>query len=307
MNSGETSTTYKEAAAHKLGYAQEFRQMLREHPGVIKTGFNLMAKAEKEYNPPETQVGINAYAYDHSKERWYLTKRVRGSTIQELAPPLMQYHEDTGTRGPLFVPGETQIDKETGLEVTLLGTSNRVLTGPQNRFIRYDRSQYFKMGLDSKDFFVKKSQATITPGGAEFRDTLRVKTALKPFNNVRVVEPQLGYSDKNISLYVSKWDEFDLAGYYPFAMLWYGGPNDYGKYIPGDKEDSFVLSGGTVVAKKQIDQIEAHLKDQGINIIDLAGNTFYNLETGQFVLLDVTLNETTKEGLNQKEPLDYQY
>src|SRR5438309_11245544 len=54
----------------KLAYANEFRQMLRRHPGVVKSALQLSQRAEQEYNPGDFQYFDYTLRWNKEINNW---------------------------------------------------------------------------------------------------------------------------------------------------------------------------------------------------------------------------------------------
>lgn len=66
-------TTF-EGTQRKLAYTNEFRQILREHPGIIRTALTLTQKAEDEYKPDNLRVGLYELSWDKESSSWHTVK-----------------------------------------------------------------------------------------------------------------------------------------------------------------------------------------------------------------------------------------
>lgn len=270
----------------KLGYKNEFRQLLREHAGIIKTAIALSQRAEEQYDPPDTLWGGVLCHWNKEKTEWEQVSYF-GRVYPEPKPFSFQ-------RGIILKPGQPQSDSATGLEVTALGISRRDFTPlTLRRVIRVDRASYFKMSKGSKAFFVKKSTATINPGFEEFSNAELMRNALNDLGDVKVVDAQLGYQDSYHSWYVSDWE--DLQGF--VATNVFGGLNpinEYGEIVPDRK---FMSPEEYREVIKVKERIRVKAKAAGIEILDLNANLFYNPRTKKYVLLDITAVEGDR--LNQ--------
>ena len=275
----------------KLGYNTEFRQMLRKHPGIIKTAMQLSKKAEDDYSPQDSLWGVVPMHWDREKKRWY---EVREVDPADDTPDIPIQH--SSQRGIMLKPGENQIDPVTGLEVTLLGTSDREWRPAPRHVSRIDKSSYFKMSLGENAFFVKKSTATTNPGFDEFSNTLRASEALKGLADyVEVVEMQLGYQDNQQSWYISKWRD-DLVNLVATTDVGTLDPiTDYGEIIPND--EFFLENKEYEAIANAKNMIRTKLEEAGMDIHDLNSNLFYNQKTKKWVLLDVTVGDSSR--LNQ--------
>ncbi len=264
----------------RLGYAKEFRRMLREHPRILKTAIQLTQKAEDEYTSLNVQVGRFEVQWNKDETRFDIIKL--DGKEQESQPYSLG-------RGVLLAPGKTLKDEENGLEVTVLGKINVSRPGKTRNI-----STYLKMKLGDQVFFVKKSVATNNPGYREFKNSGRVRAALHDLENLGVVEAQMGYDDDHQSWFVSKWHDLESEGFSSFGTWAFTEVNDYGVTVHPVKnsEEHFLLSddpiaiGNKIV--KMIYRIEASLRAVGIEIHDLTWNLFYNPKTDKFFLLDVT-------------------
>jgi hypothetical protein len=277
---GVTSSTTENK---KLVYVDEFRNLLRENPGIIKTAIALTDKAIEKYNPPNVVVGKTELKYEKETGRWLRqqTDYIYGDdgkiTFDEsggaITKPGRWITMDFG-RGTILYLAKPVKDKNSGLEVAVLGRSNRDF-GDGGRI---DKCDYLKMTIKNKSFFVKRSFISINPGFTEFENTTSAKELLKDFEFVKVVEAQLGYQDKNESWYVSKWEEFETDSFGSLEHSF----DDYGNMIgriSGKEEYED--------AEQKAKQIKEKLREAGIHR-DLGANLFYSRKIKSFFLLDVT-------------------
>lgn len=58
----------------QLAYANDFREILREHPGIIRAAIALMDRAIADYNPPDTQCGNIKIKYDRDANQWLMNE-----------------------------------------------------------------------------------------------------------------------------------------------------------------------------------------------------------------------------------------
>ena len=257
----------------KIAWDRKFREMLRAHPGIIKTAIALVDKAIDEYAPENTTYGSLELKYDKETARWLEEKHAG-------------YRPLAYGRGTILVPGRPMMDDKTGLEVVVLGRSNREMQGMIRT--RFDKCDYLKLSYDGKSFFVKRSFVTTNPGFIEFSNIQEAKELLKDLPNVGVVDAKMGYQDKNESWYISKWENLETDGFQsdPYNQL-----NDYGKNkLPAETQDSFFAFENErdyLNYKQGRKLIEEKLKPTGIDR-DLNANLFYNPKTKTFILLDVT-------------------
>lgn len=112
-------------------------------------------------------------------------------------------------------------------------------------------------------------------------------------------------TDDHQSWFVSKWEDLEDVGFFPYISFLYNTSNDYGQFTPGktlrDKRETNILARQKALAI--IDEINARLVKIGINIVDLKSNLFYNPQTDKFFLLDITTSEP-KIGIGQpNQPL----
>ncbi len=79
-----------------------------------------------------------------------------------------------------------------------------------------DKSTYYKLQIGKEMFFLKYSSGQqvqypdlyLKPHGFyEMKSALRLKEALRDIPNVRVIEPQIGYSDDKRDVIVTKWED----------------------------------------------------------------------------------------------------
>lgn len=261
----------------QLAYLQDFKKLIRDHPGILKAATALTRQAEAEYDPPDTYWGVILCSWDKSQKKWF--EIAFGDKVRTRPFPFSYQ------RGLILKPGEIQTDSSTGLEVTVQGISNR----EWGRSGRVERSTYLKMAIDGKAFFVKKATATINPGFDEFSNASVLKENLSDLDEVKVVEPQLGYQDENQSWYVSRWEDFD--GFVP--MLVHGihsNMDEYGTWIDSPKD----AESKALKIRKLMETIETRAKQAGVLIKDLDANLFYNPSTGKFMLIDVTSSNATQ-------------
>lgn len=266
-----------EGVNRRLGYAQEFKDMIHEHPGILRTALRLTQEAEDEYNPPNIRVEPAELQWNKEKTEFEVIKH-GDRTLEEPMP----YGEFIAGRGVILVAGETLKDPKTGLEVTALAKRN--LDASRRKEI----TTYFKITLEDKSFFIKKSVATMFPGYKEFKNSIKAKKFLSGLKDLQIIEAQLGYTDSHQSWFVSKWQDLESEGFFPYEALWgYSNPNDYGEFPEEQEVDSFHLN---LVEKVQstIKQIETRSTEAGIHIFDLEANLFVNPKTGKLFFLDVT-------------------
>lgn len=281
METGKNDPTkLTERANRRLGYAQEFKDMIHEHPGVLRAALLLTQKAEDEYNPPNIRVEPAELRWNKEKTEFEVIKH-GDRTLEEPIP----YGEFIAGRGVILAAGETLKDHETGLEVTALAKRDF-----ETRH-RKEITTYFKIKLEDKSFFIKKSVATHFPGYKEFKSSIKAKKFLSGLKNLQVIEAQLGYTDSHQSWFVSKWQDLESEGFFPYeALQGYSIPNDYGEFPEEQEVDSFHLGPEKLVekVKSTIKQIETRSAEAGIHIFDLEANLFVNPKTGKLFLLDVT-------------------
>lgn len=281
------NTKLLEGRHRRLGYAQEFRQMVHEHPGILRTTLELTQKAEDAYNPPN--ITLQAFEYQWNKER---VEFEAIKILGEALPEPTSYGQIIGGRGIILVPGETLRDEGSGLEVTVLGRSNREFWTlyPPQEITRVDKSTYIKAKLGKSEFFVKKSTHSTNPGFEEFKNTIMVKETLAGIENLQVTEAQLGYTDDHESWFVSKWEDLESTGFFPYNAFLYNNSNDYGKFTPGetlmDKKPMRIKV--TEKAQVVIHEVKTRLSKIGMQIGDFRSNLLYNPETDKFFLLDIT-------------------
>lgn len=279
MEIPDANVKLNEGRHGRLGYAWEFKNMIREHPGVLKAALQLTKKAEDQYNPPNMQIANFEVQWNKDKTRFDIIKK-NGKEQEPQAYSL--------GRGAVLIPGETLKDEQAGLEVTILGRVDAPRPGGHR-----NRSSYFKMKLGDHAFFIKKSIETTNKGYEEFKNSHRVQAALSGLGNVAVVEANLGYDDDHQSWFVSKWQ--DLEDSFSTRGSWFTGVNDYGYSIfavkdpdgsPHDLSDDELAISNKIEAMDY--QIMGRLEEAGIEIYDLTENLFYNPKTDKFFLLDVT-------------------
>lgn len=290
-----------ETEHRRLGYAQEFRALIHENPGVLKAALRLTQEAEGGYHPSNVHVGRGELEWNDNEIMFDLIKLDGEPTYRK------PFSEWIWGRGVILVPGETIRDDETGLEVTILAKTKRKfrfgLIG-EGSVRRIDRSAYFKVQLGDKAFFVKKSIATNNPGYEEFRHSTEAVTALSGIENLGIVQAQLGYEDNHQSWFVSKWQDLESEGFFPLDS-WEGNvPNDYGQFPSADDRDKHFVQMPEVLKKGETikNEIKKRLADKGLEIYDLPSNLFYNPDTGKFFLLDITTTQIGK-GIGQPKYL----
>ncbi|GEM_PF-3849847 len=291
--------TSVESGDKKLAYNNEFRQLLREHPGIIKTAVELADKAANEYHPADSKYGVFDLRYNPEVRRWerqterYILgedgKIQYSDTGKALFEPSGWVPFDYG-RGVILAPDEPVTDETSGLTITTLGRSNRELKqGYGRRVVIVDDCDYFKMQLEDDAFFVKRSFISINPGFTEFKNTVEASELLKDLDFVHVVSAQLGYQDDHQSWYVSKWLDMESAG---FAM--YDDPiSDYGTIVeraPKDAPEWFLGFENEAEyndVKQKAELIKERLESAQLDL-DVDANLFYSRETKTFILFDVT-------------------
>lgn len=284
METSDVNIKLNEGRHRRLGYAWEFKNMIREHPGVLTKARQLVQKAEDRYSPPNQQLENLELQWNGDETRFDIVKR--NGEILEKAESYSFGH------GVLFVPGETIGDKKIGLEIVVLGKAKRHKMLTQG----LDITTYLKMQLGDYVFFVKKSSATTTLGYTEFKTSHRVREALRDLGNLEVVEAQLGYADDHQSWFVSRWKDLETKGFGPSSAWRHVSEfTDYGKsLVPQDEKSlgEYFKSGQDVKHDRKtyamIDKIHTKLEEEGIHMGDLGDNLFYNPKTDKFFLLDVT-------------------
>lgn len=295
----EPNITTRVSGERSLGYANEFRQMLRDNHGIVRTVIKLIQEAEKEYNPEDLVIESGTLRWNKAQTAWEVIR----DRWREYTEPRSLGHLIMG-RGTLLKAGDTFKDSNSDLEVTVLGMTNREfhmgIVG-QGPVYRIDKSTYMKIKKGDHSFFVKKSIATNNTGFNEFNNSVKVKQALKDLDDVEVVEAQLGYTDGNQSWFVSNWQNLEEAGFFPWDTYRGGVPNDYGQYAPIDEKRELAREMSGDVNSLQVRMKELAEKE-GVKIIDLNVNLFYNPNTQKFFLLDITVWD--KSSLNQ--PLGYE-
>lgn len=273
----------------KLAYDNEFRDKLREHPGMIESAMKLMQKAETEYNPPNFEFQGIVCQWNKGEKIWEEIS-YRGKPYN---PPK---RSGLWGRGVAFKEGEAVRDQDTGLELSCLGISKRdFYSAEQVGPSRIDRTVYFKAKIGQETFFIKKSVATHQHGFEEFENTAKAKEALKSLDFVKVIDMKLGYVDKDQSWFISKWKDLEEGGYLSLASLGEAAPDDYIRRVLTYDEQIKIFNG----IKPKVGKIKEALREGGVDIGDTLANIFYNYPTGKFILLDVSVHGA--EGLNQPE------
>lgn len=292
---GSEITTF-EQSNKKLTYANDFRILLKENPGILRTASDLMEKAKQEYNPKEFRIGGSGFFIKYDKESNKWLEGVPKYLLDENYQPILdqngaeqiidiKYKSLNLGRNTMLAAASPVYDEKTNLEVTMFGSSNRHLKSRGRE--RIDICEYFKLTKDGETFFVKKSYITTNPGYTEFRNIQEAKKLLADLDFIKVVDAQLGYQDKNISWYVSKWEDLEKVGFGPSGML--GLFDDYGNSFE-DKEfgpKGFKTQEDLDQFEKKIQLIKERLVKSGLDR-DLDANLFYNYKTKTFILLDVT-------------------
>ncbi|MFA6519999.1 MAG: hypothetical protein WCT44_00120 [Candidatus Paceibacterota bacterium] len=260
----------------RIAYQEEFRNLLREHPGIVRTAQKLANQAIAEYSPPELKMKneegyVRELQYDKETGQWL---RLVDDELYEIKNGKLFFPDldpdvklgdwipmDFG-RGTLLYPGKPIMDESSGLVVSVLGRSNRELS---NDFtIRRDKCDYFTMTIGDKTFFVKRAYVTTNPGWSEFKNTISAKEVLKDLPFVKVAEAQLGYQDENESWYISMWETIENAGY-----------------------DSYSTTFRTKDLVEKVDKIRDRLRSVSLDY-DVSANLFYSPFTETFILVDVT-------------------
>lgn len=276
----------------RLGYSREFKDIVRNNPGIIKTALQLTQKAEDEYSPPNIKIGVIGFKWNAQQ-----------ATFEEIKykNKVLEPKPFSLGRGVLLVPGQTVRDDNTGLEVTTLAKTKRELRKGlfgQGAIYRVDISTYFKTNLGDQAFFVKKSVSTDNAGYDEFRNSRKTATVLSGLENLTVVQAQLGYDDPHQSWFVSRWENLENAGFFPLNSWFVHYPNNYGKWVEFD-DNSLKLKyedQATKKGKAMQQQIQERLAEEGIEIYDLDNNLFYNPNTDRFFLLDITTDDKRGKG-----------
>lgn len=298
-------TSSFESEQRKLAYANEFRIMLHEHPGILRVAIETVDKAIAQYNPAPTEIGKAEIpvSYDQKTGQWVEERKRFAKKHGKL--DFSRYLKKSDRvplsygRGVLLVPGESLEDKKTGLTVIVLGRSNRDLPGGPfglGSTTRIDQTDYLKVDFQGQSFFVKKSSVTQNPGFVEFQNVIAAKKLLNDLDFVKVVDAQLGYQDKKQSWYVSKWKDIEAAGFKPFSDR--VSIDDYGRSVKSDYDApgsyrGFENQQAYEEAHQKADAIKQRLETGSIHH-DLESNLFYNRKTKTFILLDVTGEDKDK-------------
>lgn len=300
-----SDTTSFESEHKKLAYANEFRAMLREHPGILRVAIETVDEAIAQYNPAPIKIGKAEIPvkYDHETGQWLEERKRFAKKHGKIDTSRYLKKSDwvplSHGRGVLLVPGEPAVDENTGLTVTVLGRSNRDM--PSGRYgsgstTRIDKADYLKVDFQGQSFFVKKSFVTQNPGFVEFQNVIAAKELLKDLNFVKVVDAQSGYQDQKQSWYVSKWEDLEAAGFEPSGERM--SIDDYGRSIKlGYDAQGSYLGFENQQAYEEAQQKAGAIKQRleaGLIHRDLGSNLFYNRETRTFILLDVTGEDKDK-------------
>ncbi len=267
-----------ETKGEKIAYAVEFRQMLREHPGIIKTAIELTDKAVAEYNPSNVMIDGKEFTFKKAEGIWVYKKAFSYSEGRKLVTGEDETRMDFG-RGTILVAGKPITDEKTGLKITVIGRSNRVINFSQDN-VRLDKCDYLKMSVGRESFFVKRSFISINPGFTEFKNTISAEQALKDLKFVKVVSAKLGYQDKKESWYISSWEDLEKKG---FVIL---------------DENQFKSTKEHQTINRRADMIESRLEEVGYQC-DLIRNLFYSHKNKTFILLDVTSEYDQEKALGQ--------
>jgi hypothetical protein len=291
------TTSSHETKNRKLAYNIEFRNMLRENLGIIKTAIELADRAVAEYNPPEITVSGIRLKFNRVSGKWLQEQKMFAMRDGEI--DINTYDESRWVpmnfgRAMVLVPSEPIRDKKTGLEVIVLGKSNREFSNSWwSDIVRIDKCDYLRLNFRGHSFFIKRSFITENPGFNEFKNTVSAEKALKDLDFIKVVKPKLGFQDKNQSWYVSEWQELESVGFAPYEQMTASGIDDYGNQV-----DNLYRKGEET--KKRIDEkveeIRTALKRVCVGIPDLEPNLFYNPNTETFILLDVTSENSATLG-----------
>lgn len=296
MENNDTIKTI-EGKHRRLGYTNEFHRIVEANPGILNAALRLAQQAEDEYDPPSIQIGIGELKWNKAKTRYEVIKQ----NDQELQEP-MDYSLFILGGGLVFVPGETLKDKDTGLEVTLLGKRDRDdLMAATHWRIRNERTSYFKVSLGNNSFFVKKSNATDNPGYEEFTNSHKVAEALIDLKDIEVVHAQLGYADDRQSWFVSRWEDLESKDFIPFDS-WYGNVDIYGQFMPEEEYDAVKKMATKVKIEPIITDIAKRLQKLGLTLTDIPNNFLYNPKTGKMFFLDITdynLHDNSEKTINQ--------
>lgn len=282
MKETRQRSTYHDTGRYRLAYANEFREMLKGHRGIIRTAIGLMDKASSEYSPPNFRVGTTRLQWNKQTETWEDVRWIN------LPFPEMKPKGLAIGRGVIFLPGESLRDEKSGLEVALLGKSRRQKESLISYSVRRDKSDYFRLNLGDRSFFVKRSFITNNPGFTEFANMEKARDLLKDLLFVKVIEAQLGYLDKKQSWYVSSWQNLEEAGFMSIGAILMEDVDDYGRLRSDEFKDHWGYVKAESVLKKQIEQIRKRLKPADLDG-DISVNLFYNSTSKTFILLDVSL------------------
>ncbi len=277
------------SADRRLGYTTGFRQILRENPGTLGSALRLAQLAENTYSPEDIQYGRFVLGWNAQINNW----QGISEGDKPIDPPLSLANIIWG-RGALLKSGSHVIDAERGLEVTGLGKATRELGTLTRGINRLDISSYFKMRLQGEDYFVKKSYATTNPGFDEFASSVVVKEALAGVEGLSVVQAHLGYSDNRQSWFVSKWEELESTGFFPYDTFIGGVPNDYAERLENEDKVISLREGLTDRVEQLKEEIRTRGQAHGLTILDLNVNLFYNPQTDKFFYLDVSTQEAGK-------------
>lgn len=297
-------TIHHHSQKREIAYNKEFRGLLREHPGIINTARQLISQGEANYHPANFNIGLYEMGWDEQYKVWEILSYNGEPQKRDGDIPNMPQHG----RGTFLRPGDPQRDQKTGLEITVLGISNRAFIGDgwgqtvipagiqgfSSDLNRIEQNVYLKAQLGDRSYFVKKGSKTINPGVKEFLNTKAAEAALNELDFVSVAKAQLGYQDANETWYVSNWQELESEGFMPYDIYEVGGVTDSGQNYSRTKDPIFKSIDFNKI-EQQKEQIETKLRTHGVNIEDTRMNFYYNYKTGKFFLLDVTTANSEAE------------
>src|SRR3989344_8310364 len=187
--SGHEFTSF-ETESHKLAYDNDFREMLRSTPGLLKSVIAIIERAEAEYRPENLKIYDFECRWNSSEKNWEIIKEKDKELPASI--PLLEHRIGKMGRGVYFKPTQPYVDSTTEVQIVLLGVAFRHFPEHgSHQPERIDETGYIKLAYRDKVFFVKKSVQTNMPGYREFLNTITARKALEALPFVKVIEPKL--------------------------------------------------------------------------------------------------------------------
>lgn len=253
-----------ESKDRQLNYADEFRTFLAETPGSLNAVLECINEAEKHFEGETDRVQIANGKYHNyilHDDTWYYADEE--SKLDESLDEGIASHNSFSLNGPVYG------NPDLGIRVQSLGHSRKFLykDGRPNA-----HSDYYKLAIKNKDFFIKKSTDTWNPGHNEFKSSLKALEIAKELGDVEIVDFQLGYTDKNASYFVSRW--IDLSEYVRLDVYLWEKFEGYDCFSPQSQS-----------VKKRFKVIAEKFK-QWFDFGEV--NCFYNPNIHKFLLLDLS-------------------